>query len=101
MTKEDNSISFGLGLLGGVVGGVIAGILLAPKSGDETRKDVQEAVMNAAEKYTPEVIAAKKHAMNAIDVIRYKIEKKYRKLNNAIKARQLAKAKIIENGQYE
>ncbi len=101
MSKEDNSISFGVGLLAGVLGGIIAGILFAPKSGEETRKDVQEAVSNVSEKYAPDVIAAKKQALNAIDVVRFQLEKQYNKINSALKARQLAKAKIIENGQYE
>jgi len=101
MTKEDNSICFGMGLLAGVLGGIAAGVLFAPKSGAETRREVKEAVVTVAEKYTPEVVAAKRQAMNAIDVVRYKLEKQYNKINNALKARQLAKAKIIENGQYE
>ena len=42
MSKEDSSISFGVGLLLGVVGGVIAAVLYAPKSGEETRKDLQK-----------------------------------------------------------
>lgn len=101
MTKEDNSISFGLGLLGGIVGGIIAGILLAPKSGEETRKEIQEAVSNVAEKYTPEVIEAKKQALTTIEMVSLKMENFYNKINSSIKNRQMAKAKIIENGEDE
>ena len=101
MAKDDNSISFGLGLLGGILGGIIAGVLLAPKSGEETRKDVQEAVVQVAEKYTPEVVEAKKQAFCAIEKIGLKMEGYYNKINSSIKNHRLAKAKIIENGEDE
>ena len=42
MSKEDNSVSFGVGLLLGVVGGVIAAVLYAPKSGEETREMIKD-----------------------------------------------------------
>ncbi len=101
MSKEDNSIIFGLGLLAGVLGGVIAGVLYAPKSGEETRAELKETISEVAEKYSPEIKEAKKQALSTIDVIKFKLEKQYKRINNSIKARQLAKAKIIENGQYE
>ena len=49
MSKEDSSISFGVGLLLGVVGGVIAACLYAPKSGEETRKDVENVITDIAQ----------------------------------------------------
>ena len=101
MTKEENSISFGLGLLGGIIGGIVAGIMFAPKSGEETRKDVQQVVTQAAEKYAPEVKEAKKQALCAIEIFGLKMENYYKKINSSIKNRQMAKAKIIENGQDE
>ena len=42
--ETDNSIIFGLGLLSGVVGGIIAGVVFAPKSGEETRKDLEKTL---------------------------------------------------------
>ena len=41
--KEDSSFGFAMGILAGVVGGLVAGILLAPKSGEESRKELKEA----------------------------------------------------------
>jgi gas vesicle protein len=101
MSKEDSSISFGVGLLLGVVGGVVAAVLYAPKSGEETRKNVENVITDLAEKYTPEIKEAKKQALTSIDVIRYHLEQKYKKMNDAIKAKQLAKAKQKESIDYE
>jgi gas vesicle protein len=40
--NKDNAIGFGIGLLAGaVIGGVVA-LLLAPKSGEETRKLIKD-----------------------------------------------------------
>ena len=101
MSKEDNSISFGVGLLLGVVGGVIAAVLYAPKSGEETRQDVENVITDIAQKYTPEIKEAKKQALTSIDVIRYRLEQQYNKISNSIKAKQLAKAKEKETTDFE
>ena len=101
MSKEDSSISFGVGLLFGVVGGVIAAILYAPKSGEETRKNVENVITDLAEKYTPEIQEAKKQALTSIDVMRYKLEQQYNKINETIKAKQIAKAKQKETNEYD
>ncbi len=101
MSKEDSSISFGVGLLLGVVGGVIAAVLYAPKSGEETRKDVENVITDIAEKYTPEIKEAKKQALTQIDVMRYRLEQQYNKINETIKAKQIAKAKQKESTDYE
>ncbi len=101
MSKEDNSVVFGLGLLAGVVGGIIAGILLAPKSGEETRKEVEEVVVDLAQKHAPEIQEAKRQALTSIDMMKYTFEKKLNKLNEIIKARQIAKAKEKESTDYE
>ena len=101
MSKEDNSIAFGVGLLAGVIGGVVAAILYAPKSGEETRKNVENAVSNLAEKYTPEIQEAKKQALTSIDVMRYRLEQQYNKINDTIKAKQIAKAKEKESSEFD
>lgn len=101
MSKEDNSVVFGLGLLAGVVGGIIAGVLLAPKSGEETRKEVEEVVVDLAQKHAPEIQEARKQALTSIDMMKYSVEKKYNKLNEILKARQLAKAKEKESIDYD
>ena len=41
--SNNKSFMFGMGLLAGVVGGIIAGVLYAPKSGEESRKQLKEA----------------------------------------------------------
>lgn len=101
MSKEGSSISFGVGLLCGVVGGVIAAVLYAPKSGEETRKDVENVITDMAQKYTPEINEAKRQALTSIDVMRYRLEQQYNKINENIKAKQLAKAKQKETNDYE
>ena len=101
MSKEVSSISFGLGLLVGVVGGVIAAVLFAPKSGEETRKDVENAITDIAQKYTPEIKEAKKQALTSIDVMRYRLEQQYNKISESIKAKQIAKAKEKETNEYD
>lgn len=88
-------------MLLGVVGGVIAAILYAPKSGEETRKDVENVVTDMAQKYAPEIQEAKRQALTSIDVMRYKLEQKYNKINESIKAKQIAKAKEKEYSDYE
>ncbi len=101
MSKQDNSISFGVGLLIGVIGGVLAGVLYAPKSGAETRKNVENVVSDIAEKYAPSIQDAKKQALTSIDVVRYKLERQYNKISDNFKAKQIAKAKEKELNDYE
>ncbi len=101
MSKEESSISFGVGLLIGVVGGVIAAVLYTPKSGEETRKNVENVITDLAEKYTPEIKRAKKQALTSIDVMRYRLEQQYNKINETLKAKQIAKAKQKESIDYE
>lgn len=101
MSKKNTSISFGLGLLAGVVGGILAGVLYAPKPGEETRKELQETVNNLAEKHSPEVQEAKKQAMESIDLVKFKLERQYRKLNHMLKSKKLQKAKELEDSEYD
>ena len=44
---------------------------------------------------------AKKQALESIDLVKYKIEKQYNKINDAIKAKNLQKAKEKEHGSNE
>ena len=101
MGKQGNSISFGLGLFAGVVGGIIAGILCTPKSGEEARKKVKEVVSDLAEKHSPEIKEAKQQALESIDLVKYKLERQYRKLNHVFKAKKLQKAKELEDTEYD
>ena len=101
MSKDDNSIIFGMGLLVGVVGGMIAAILYAPKSGKETREELKVFVNDFAEKHAPEIKKAKKQALESLDMMKYKLEKQYNKINDHIKAKQMAKAKRMEDRSYD
>ncbi len=97
MSKNDNKLlGFGLGLLGGVVAGVIGAILYAPRSGCETRRLLCNKVNEIAKKHGPDILKAKQQAFESIDLMRYKLERQYNKINEMIKAKQLAKAKELE-----
>lgn len=95
--KDKSSIGFGVGLLLGVVGGIIAGVLYAPKPGEEMREKVKGTVCELAEKYSPEVKEAKKQALESIDLLRYKLEKQYKKFGNMLKSKRMRKAKELES----
>ena len=95
--KEKSSIGFGVGLLLGVIGGIVAGVLYAPKSGEEMREKVKDTVCELAEKYSPEVKEAKKQALESIDLLRYKLEKQYKKFGNMLKSKKMRKAKELES----
>jgi gas vesicle protein len=99
--KDDSSFGFAMGILAGVVGGIVAGILLAPKSGEESRKELKETIDNLKEKYSPEIIQAKEQALNAIKSSKDKVESAYTKFNDYLKAKQLAKAKNNETNVDE
>ena len=101
MCKKNNSMSFGLGLLAGVVGGIIAGVLYAPKPGEKSRNELKEVVSELAEKHSPEVKEAKQQALESIDLVKYKLERHYRKLNHMLKSKKLQKAKELEETEYD
>ena len=95
--KDKTSIGFGVGLLLGVIGGIVAGVLYAPKSGEEMREKVKDTVCDLAEKYSPEVKEAKKQALESIDLLKYKLEKQYKKFGNMLKSKKMRKAKELES----
>ncbi len=100
MCRKDD-FSFGIGILAGVVGGVVAGILLAPKKGEDSCKDVELTIKNLIETQAPNVKSAKKQALDAIDLVKYKIEKKIKSLSNALKSDKLEKAKKLEESDID
>ena len=67
--SKNKSLMFGMGLLAGVVGGIIAGVLYAPKSGEESRRQVKEAACEFYEKHSPAINDAKKQALENIDLM--------------------------------
>ena len=96
MSKEKSSIGFGLGLLAGVIGGIVAGILYAPCPGSEMREKVKGTACDLAEKYSPEVNEAKKQALESIDLLKYKLEKQYKRFGSMLKNSKMRKAKELE-----
>lgn len=90
-----------MGILGGVLGGIAAGILFAPKSGEETREELKECARSFAQKHAPQIDKAKKQALESIDLVKYKIERQCNKLTDAIKAKNMQKAKEKEYSSEE
>ena len=99
--KDDSSFGFAMGILAGVLGGIVAGVLFAPKSGEESRKELKNTIDDLKEKYSPEILQAKEQAMCAIKGSKEKVEDAYKKFNEYLKARQLAKAKNNETNVDE
>ena len=97
MSKEKSSIGFGVGLIAGVIGGIIAWILYAPKPGVEMREKLKETVCDLAEKHSPAVTEAKKQALDSIDLLKYKLEKQYKKFGNMLKSKKMRKAEELED----
>lgn len=101
MCKEKSSIGFGLGLIAGVVGGIVAGVLFAPKTGEESREKIKSTFCELAQKHSPAIQDAKKHAFESLDLLRYKIERQYKKFNNMLKSNKMKKAKELESVEYK
>ncbi|MBQ3311904.1 YtxH domain-containing protein [bacterium] len=103
MSKKNDSADFGIGVIAGVIGGLVAGVLLAPKKGEDSCKDLKNIVENLVETQAPRVKNAKKHALESIDLVKFKVEKKMKSFANAIKSDKLEKAKRLEelNNDYD
>src|SRR5574344_213899 len=101
MSKSSNSISFGLGIFAGVIGGILAGVFYAPRSGADSREKVKQTITDFAQKHSPEVTEAKQQAIESIDLVKYKIERQYKKLGHLLKSKRLQKAKELEETEYD
>lgn len=97
MCKKNDAFLFSMGIIAGVVGGIFAGVLYAPKSGEESRKELKDAACELYEKHAPQIIDAKKQAMESIDLMNYKLERQFRKLNSILKSKKMLKAKELED----
>jgi len=97
--SENKSLAFPVGLLAGVVSGIVAGILFAPKSGEETRKELAQAANEFYEKHSPEINEAKKQALQSVDIVKCKLERQMKNLSEMVKSRKLRKAKERENAE--
>ena len=51
--SKNKAFMFSMGLIAGVVGGIVAGVLYAPKSGEESRKELKDAACDLYEKHAP------------------------------------------------
>jgi len=98
--SKNKSLMFGMGLIAGVIGGIIAGVLYAPKSGEESRKQLKDAACELYEKHSPAINEAKKQALENVDLMKYKLERQLRKFNNMVKSKKLLKAKELEKDNY-
>ncbi len=100
MSKKPSSIAFAMGILAGIAGGVLAGVVFAPKSGEETRKELKVTFENIKKKCNPEICKVKKQAIDIIKNTKYKIEMECKKIADNIKAEKLANAKTRETDVY-
>jgi gas vesicle protein len=95
---ECSGPAIGLAFIGGALVGAIAGLLLAPKSGQETRR----AIKDYADKTEEEIVERAKEARAALDETiergtRYMAEKKS-DLEAAVKAGREAMKERTEQG---
>ena len=99
--SKNKAFMFSMGV---IVSGIVAGVLFAPKPGEESRKELKDTVCDLYDKHAPQIADAKKQAMESIDLMKYKLERQFRKLNNSVKSKKMQKAKELEdseNGQNE
>ena len=101
MSKERTSIGVGIGVIAGVVGGILAGVMYAPKTGKESREKLKSTICDFAEKHSPAIQDAKKKAYESIDLLRYKLERNYKKFDNMLKSKKMRKAKELESSEYD
>ena len=95
--SKNKAFAFGMGLIAGVVGGIIAGVLYAPKSGEESRRELKEAACELYEKNSPAIQEAKKQALENVDLMKYKLERQLRRFYNMLKSKKMLKAKELES----
>ena len=100
-TESDGYLSFGVGFIFGLGLGGILGVLFTPKSGDELRSDLRNIAQSLPDNINQTVNDTKNKCGNFIDVTRYSIEKKFNKIDNAIKAGKMAAAKRREEFEEE
>ena len=97
--SKNKTFMFSMGLIAGVVGGIVAGVLYAPKPGEESRKELADAACDLYEKHAPQIAEAKKQALESVDLMKYKMERQFRKLNNSVKSKKMQKAKELEDSE--
>ncbi len=98
MSKEsdDGIFTFIAGMAVGLLSGGLMGLLFAPKSGDELRADLHEAVRNLPGKINDEFRNPNTRTREFIDRTRYNIEDQMGKVKRDWDADRMAKAKRAE-----
>ncbi len=97
MSKENEGISFGLGILLGVAAGIAAGVLLAPSTGEEARKKLKQVIEDYKDSLPEDVDYAKKAGLESLEKLKLSVEGQIKKANEYIKANKLASAKKKED----
>ncbi|MDD3149744.1 MAG: YtxH domain-containing protein [Candidatus Gastranaerophilales bacterium] len=98
---SDNSISFGMGLLGGILAGIAVGILYAPQTGEKTREELKETIDTIKTNIKNKDDIFDKKNIDMIDKIKYTFETQLSRLNDAIKAGKMASAKRKEENESD
>jgi gas vesicle protein len=84
-SNESSLVPFMFGILLGVLNGVLLGILLAPRSGDESRQY-----------FLNRLLGLKPDEQSFLNKTRINLENQMDRMNRAIKALKMAKAKRRE-----
>ena len=63
--------------------------------------DIEKTIKNLIETQAPNVKAAKKQAIEAIDLVKFKVEKKIKNIANALKSEKMEKAKKLEEADTD
>ena len=79
---------FGLGLIVGAIAGVVTGLLTAPKSGKETRADLQKKAQKARSDAEGKVADTKQKAEGVVGEVKEKVEELKERAGNAVKGAQ-------------
>lgn len=94
--RDDSIVSFLLGLTAGVIGGTVAGLLLAPKSGDELREDINAFVKDLPDKLDNEITNPEGNTRNLINRAKINIEARVDQVKKDREADRQQKAKMAE-----
>ncbi len=105
MENRNNFKSFLTGLTAGIIAGAAAGVLLAPKSGEETRKDLAELGEKIKKNIEDQYKIAKKEVNYKIEQVKKlgeKIdEKKYKEVINNVIEELKADAVVTKEASKE
>lgn len=101
MSKENEGISFGMGILLGVAAGIAAGVLLAPSNGEKTREKLKEVIKTCKESLPEDIDYAKQEGLKSLEKLKLSVEGQIQKVNDHIKATKLASAKKKEDADSE